>query len=688
MKYDITKPMGFKVGMYDLNKNVDYNFQLGRLVNMDGADLKLVRRIADKIHDNKSWKSVLLRSAVKLDKAGDIKNAMAFYRMAEFFMEWDDPFALKAWKRARKLFFEYYSDYFSGKDPVIDRFEIPFEGYTMPCLKLKPCHKKAYSYVAEPKGTIVMNGGFDSSYEEFFPPMEYLREMGYTVYLFEGPGQGACIRLHGAPLTMEWEKPVKALLDYFDISDVCLIGASLGGYYSPRAAAYDERITSFVSWPAFPSINANLDAFTKHSSSAMYFISDHFGSVLDSIYRHDLRKGKNNAFTSFFKTYFHRLGCSSMAEVMDIFRDMDTAKFGERITQDVLLLGAEKDTSIHWSLADIQKAHMPNARSITVRILTDKEQASDHCNCGNQKLAMDIVLDWLEDVKNGKVKTVPTFAEEYRQYVTEHLYKSITADGYQFRYILDGEKTKQPIVFFNGLNMQEMWIPYMKALSKDHRVLMMEYPVEPKTNNELLDAIKALLDRLSIKKPVIISASDGGVLAQLYLRRFPDNISGLMMMTTATLDSEYLEGTKKELPILPALQSFIRAVPYGLLKKRLIGNVTTYFNDESPEERSYAKSFLETVAADTYYRKKFIGAIGLVGDMTVQEKMRAEDFAPVDGKILLLQPEKDIFSKEDQHRLERLLPNAEVHTMRGGHLSFIACADEYIALISEFLRKI
>ena len=35
MKYDITKPNGFKVGMYDLNKNADYNFQLNRLVNMD-----------------------------------------------------------------------------------------------------------------------------------------------------------------------------------------------------------------------------------------------------------------------------------------------------------------------------------------------------------------------------------------------------------------------------------------------------------------------------------------------------------------------------------------------------------------------------------------------------------------------------------------------------------------------------
>ena len=41
---------------------------------------------------------------------------------------------------------------------------------------------------------IVAHGGFDSSYEEFFPQMMYLRQLGYTVYLFEGPGQGACLR--------------------------------------------------------------------------------------------------------------------------------------------------------------------------------------------------------------------------------------------------------------------------------------------------------------------------------------------------------------------------------------------------------------------------------------------------------------------------------------------------------------
>lgn len=37
----------------------------------------------------------------------------------------------------------------------------------------------------------------------------YLRQNGYTVYLFEGPGQGATIRLHSATLPIEWENRSK-----------------------------------------------------------------------------------------------------------------------------------------------------------------------------------------------------------------------------------------------------------------------------------------------------------------------------------------------------------------------------------------------------------------------------------------------------------------------------------------------
>ncbi len=398
MIFDIKKPISFQTGLYVLNKNADYNFQLNRLINMDGADKKLVEKIAWRIHDDASWKSVLLRCAEKLDSAGNIRNAAAFYRMSEFYMEWDDPDALRAWKRARELFMQYYAGYFQGEKPVVELYEIPYEGYTMPCMKLNPCHTAAYSYVDSPKGVIIMNGGFDSSYEEFFPPMEYLRENGYTIYLFEGPGQGACIRLHGAPLTLQWERPVKAILDYFELTDVCLIGASLGGYYSPRAAAYEKRITSFVSWPAFPSLRGNMNAAAKGSWNVVSFVARHFDWLLDRKYQKNIRNGKHTQFTKFLKTYFHRLGCSSVTELLKKLESMDMASFGSRITQDVLLLGAAKDNVVLPGIAKEQRLAMPNARSVTTRILTEREQASDHCNCGNQKLAMDVVLEWLNGI--------------------------------------------------------------------------------------------------------------------------------------------------------------------------------------------------------------------------------------------------------------------------------------------------
>ena len=75
------------------------------------------------------------------------------------------------------------------------------------------------------------------------------------------------------------------------------------------------------------------------------------------------------------------------------------APFGSRITQDVLLLGAAKDDIVLPDIAEEQRLAMPNAHSVTTRILTEREQASDHCNCGNQRLAMDVVLEWLESIR-------------------------------------------------------------------------------------------------------------------------------------------------------------------------------------------------------------------------------------------------------------------------------------------------
>jgi pimeloyl-ACP methyl ester carboxylesterase len=82
--------------------------------------------------------------------------------------------------------------------------------------------------------------------------MLYLSGNCIDVYLFEGPGQGGVMRIQGKHFTYKWEEQVKAILDFFKLDDVTIIGASLGGMLAPRAAAFEKRIIRVIAWSIFP----------------------------------------------------------------------------------------------------------------------------------------------------------------------------------------------------------------------------------------------------------------------------------------------------------------------------------------------------------------------------------------------------------------------------------------------------
>lgn len=228
--------ISFRKGTYQLNRDPNYNFQLNRVINWDGGELSDIKPIAEKITDSASWKRELILLGDKAKKEGRTENAIAYYRMSEFFMYDDDKDKLKYYRLATKLFYEYYGDYFkSGK---VERLSVPYEGVTLPVMHVKAA--------GERKDTILFHGGNDSYFEEFFFPMLYFAENGYEVYLFEGPGQGGVLREQGKHFTYQWEKPVKAILDTLLLDDVTIIGASLGGMLAPRAAAFDNRIRRVI----------------------------------------------------------------------------------------------------------------------------------------------------------------------------------------------------------------------------------------------------------------------------------------------------------------------------------------------------------------------------------------------------------------------------------------------------------
>ena len=280
------------------------------------------------------------------------------------------------------------------------------------------------------------------------------------------------------------------------------------------------------------------------------------------------------------------------------------------------------------------------------------------------------------------------FREEFEAYKREHPYREFPVQGGRFRYILSGESGKPAIVFLNGLGMQEAWLLYMIAFEQEYRVLMMEYPLSCATTDALLDAIVALLKELGIEKPILVGGSDGGLLAQLFVRRFHENVGALVLITTVTIDSKYCEDTNRE--NANRYLTKVRLIPYAILKRVLLRIVKTYFNDESDAERAYGTSFLKYIASDPAYKQKYLHAVKLVYDGAKQPKLRTEEFAGLRNRILIFHPEKDIFIKEDQQKLTALLADvgAETKTMKGGHLAFVSSPELYIGAIRGFLNRL
>ncbi len=68
--------------------------------------------------------------------------------------------------------------------------------------------------------------------------------------VFEGPGQGEA--QYDFAIRGDYEVPVRSVLDYIearrdlDASRIGMWGVSLGGYYAPRAAAFDKRIRACI----------------------------------------------------------------------------------------------------------------------------------------------------------------------------------------------------------------------------------------------------------------------------------------------------------------------------------------------------------------------------------------------------------------------------------------------------------
>jgi dipeptidyl aminopeptidase/acylaminoacyl peptidase len=198
------------------------------------------------------------------------QRAGVYYHFASFLFLRD----MAQMKAAHKKQIECRQTALPFLDPPGERVEIPYEGKTLAGILRKP------KGVAKPP-VVVMAVGLDSTKEETDAYEVPFLARGMATLVFEGPGQGEA--QYEFPIRGDYEVPVKAVIDYIetrsdlDRARIGIWGVSLGGYYAPRAAAFEKRIKACIAlggpyefskaWDTLPQVTREAIRGRTHAKS-------------------------------------------------------------------------------------------------------------------------------------------------------------------------------------------------------------------------------------------------------------------------------------------------------------------------------------------------------------------------------------------------------------------------------------
>jgi len=233
-------------------------------------------------------------------------------------------------------------------DPLAERVEIPFQGTTMVANLRRPLG-------AELPPLVLLLPGLDSTKEEFWAWENVFLQRGLATLSLDGPGQGETgYTTHIQP---NYEVAVTAALDHVGWDGpIGLAGVSLGGYYAPRAAAFEPRVQAAagVSGPF------------------------NFGEVWDE--RPSLTK----------ETFQHHSGASSPAEAREKAFELDLDGVAERVEQPLLVVTGKLDRLVRWQ----ESKKIADAASNSTWVLF--EDGNHVCNNIPYKYR-PLVADWLRE---------------------------------------------------------------------------------------------------------------------------------------------------------------------------------------------------------------------------------------------------------------------------------------------------
>jgi alpha-beta hydrolase superfamily lysophospholipase len=301
--------------------------------------------------------------------------AAVYFQWAEALLDPDDA-------RAPPVFERHLTTFALGAalmDPHVEVLEIPFEGAALTAYFVPAIGATGRAPV------VLLSDGLDGTKEEMFYVARALSLRGIACLAFDGPGQGATLRLHHLAARHDSEVAVATLCDYLetrddvDASRIGLLAASMGGYYAPRAAAFEKRVKACVAWAAI------YDYYACWQRRTGYTPETGVASM-----------GRSTALGTTGKHFLRIMG---VADWDAAFRKLEKFRLkgvASQIACDILLVQGEHDRQTPLSEAEMLFDEI-GSKNKELRVYREHEGGAAHVQLDRPEPAVSRICDWFAD---------------------------------------------------------------------------------------------------------------------------------------------------------------------------------------------------------------------------------------------------------------------------------------------------